>query len=227
MKLYELTWSHYPRRVGIYIAEKGITGIERAAFDALAGWPPPEIMRLNSLGTVPVLQTDDGTLIRSSVAILEYLEERFPMPDMIGATPETRARTRELMSVVDEAAINFVSWCHRASPLFAGQKTQDPNAATIAADAYYDRLRLLDRLASETAGPFLTGKDVGIADCSAIATLQFAEQLWDVPLPSRCPALTAWYANFQRRPSVALAAYPEPLLAAARGLPGVSPPTDP
>ncbi|MCC2976670.1 hypothetical protein LK533_08275 [Sphingomonas sp. PL-96] len=93
MTLYELEWGLYPRRVGIYLAEKGITGIERIAFDALA-----------------------ATLVRSSIAILEYLEERFPSPDMLGATPEARARTRELVGVIDEAAMQFGIWCHKASP---------------------------------------------------------------------------------------------------------------
>jgi glutathione S-transferase len=40
-----------------------------------ANRPPPEMERLGPLGTVPTLETDDGTLIRSSLAILEYLEE--------------------------------------------------------------------------------------------------------------------------------------------------------
>lgn len=71
-----------PCRVGIRLAEKGITGIERTAFDALAIWPPPEIARLGPLGTVPILETQEGKLIRSSIAILEYLEERLPSPEM-------------------------------------------------------------------------------------------------------------------------------------------------
>lgn len=107
MKLYELEWGLYPRRDGIYLAEKGITGIERIAFNALDAWPPPELTRLGPIGTVPILYTEEGTLIRSSIAILEYLEERFPSPDMFGATAEKRARTRELVSVIDEAAMQF------------------------------------------------------------------------------------------------------------------------
>lgn len=78
MKLYELEWGLYLRRIGIYLAEKGITHVERIAFDLMQGWPPPELARLSPAGTVPILDTGDGTVIRSSIAILEYLEERFP-----------------------------------------------------------------------------------------------------------------------------------------------------
>lgn len=225
MKLYELEWGLYPRRLTIYMAEKGISGIERIAFDALAAWPAPEMARLNPAGTVPVLETDEGALIRSSIAILEYLEERFPSPDMLGATPEDRARTRELMSVIDEAAIQFGIWCHKASPLFAGREVQNREAATFAADAYHRQLRLLDTMMHETSGSFLAGSTVTIADCMAMATLQFAEQVYGVPLLGGCGNLADWYATFSARPSAALPLYPAPVLALAQGLPTICPPT--
>jgi glutathione S-transferase len=224
MKLYELDWGLYPRRVTIYLAEKGITGTERIAFDALAAWPAPEIAKLSPMGTVPILETENGTLIRSSIAILEYLEELHPSPGMLGATPEKRARTREFVAVIDEAAIQLGIWCRKGSPLFAGVEKQSQEAATFAADAYYGRLRLLDVLAKETEGPFLAGSQVTIADCIAMATLQFAENVYGVPVPSGCQTLSDWYADFGSRPSATLPAYPAPMLALAHGLPSLCPP---
>ncbi len=225
MTLYELAWGPYPRRVGIYLAEKGITGIERVAFDLMAGWPPPELAQLSPLATVPILRTDEGVPIRSSIAILEYLEERFPSPDMLGGTPQARARTRELVAVIDEAAVQFGIWCHKGSPAFAGREAQNQEAATFAADAYHGRLRMLETLASETTGPFLTGGHVTIVDCIAMATLQFAKGLYGVPLPDYCPVLTEWYAMFAERPSATPVPYPLPLLAVAYGLPVACPPS--
>lgn len=224
MTLYELDWGLYPRRVGIYLAEKGITGIERMAFDLMAGWPPPELSRLSPLATVPILQTEDGTLIRSSIAILEYLEERFPSPEMLGATPTLRARTRELVSVIDEAALQFGIWCHKGSPAFAGREEQSTQAATFAAGAYHRQLRLLDVLAREAGGPFLAGDNATVADCVAMATLQFAQGLYGVPVPDECAALLDWYAMFSERPSAMPAPYPAPLHEVAYGLPKASPP---
>lgn len=225
MKLYELDWGLYPRRVIIYLAEKGITGIERIAFDALAAWPAPEMARLSPMGTVPILETENGTLIRSSIAILEYLEERFSSPGMLGTTLEERARTRELVAVIDEAAMQFVIWCRKGSPLFTRGEEQSQKAASFAADAYCGRLRLLDMLAMETKGPFLAGSQVTIADCIAMATLQFAENVYGVPIPSGCPTLARWYADFILRPSAASPSYPAPVLALAQGLPKLCPPT--
>lgn len=123
MKLYEFKGGLFPPRVGIYLAEKGITDIDRIAFDMFANWPPPEMDRLGPLGTVPILVTDDGTLIRSSMAIVEYLEELYPSPNMIGLTPEVRAQTRVLVSVIEEAATQFSIWCHKGSPVFASRES--------------------------------------------------------------------------------------------------------
>ena len=116
--------------------------------------PPPELARLSPAGTVPILETETGTLIRSSIAIIEYLEERFPSPNMLGETPEARALTRELVSVIDEAATQFGIWCRKASPLFAEREQQSREAATFAADAYHGRLRVLDAMIQERRGLF-------------------------------------------------------------------------
>ena len=113
----------------------------------------------------------------------------------------------------------------KGSRAFAGREEQSQEAATIAADAYYGRLSLLDTLASETPGVFLAGDEVTIADCIAMATLQFAEKLNDVPLPEGCPTLREWYDTFSRRPSAAAPSYPEPLLAVTQGLSNACPPT--
>ena len=133
----------------------------------------------------------------------------------------------EICPVIDEAALQFGIWCHKGSPAFAGREEQSREAATIAADAYYGRLRLLDTLASETPGTFLAGEEVTIADCIAMATLQFAEKLYGVPLPEGCAVLHDWYEMFSKRPSAAAPSYPKPLLAVAQGLPNACPPTLP
>lgn len=223
MKLYELEWGLYPRRVGIYLAEKGLTGIERIALDPMKGWPPAELKAISPAGTVPILVPADGPAIRQSVAILEYLEEIHPEPFMLGKTAQDRARSRELMGVIDEACTHFSRWCHAASPLFAGRDVQSVDAAAISRGAYLRQLAVLDALAAETGGPFLSGAAIGIADCMAMATLQFAERFYGVPVPEDCPTLREWYAMFQQRPSAAVPDYPAMLHELAYGLDGARP----
>ncbi|MGH8210063.1 MAG: glutathione S-transferase N-terminal domain-containing protein [Steroidobacteraceae bacterium] len=79
MKLYGIG-PPSPRRVAVYLAEKGID-IERVAVNLRAGEQrTPEFLKKNPLGKVPVLELDDGTYLPESAAIMEYFEERFPNP---------------------------------------------------------------------------------------------------------------------------------------------------
>jgi len=89
MKFHELDWALYPRRVGIYLADKGIADIERIALDALDPETASKMARLSPQSTVPALETEDETVIGSSIAILEYLEELFPSPDMLVPRPRS------------------------------------------------------------------------------------------------------------------------------------------
>ncbi|ARE82299.1 glutathione S-transferase [Roseovarius mucosus] len=219
MKLYELNWALFPRRIGIYLSEKGITDIDRIAFDAMDPESLGRLRAVSSFGTVPVLQTEDGHKIRSSIAILEYLEDRYPQPNMIGWSPAAQARTRETMSIADEAALQLGVWAHKGSPVFAGMEEQHPATARFAAAAYLKQLERLDLVLTENQGPFLTGSENTIADCIAMATLQFAADVYGVHLPERLEKLRAWYEFFRQRPSAICPPYPKGFLAVAHGLP--------
>lgn len=218
MKLYEISWGIYPRRVGVYLAEKGISGIERIDVPVSADTPSPILGDLTPSGTVPALAIDGDRVIGSSLAIIEYLEDCFPSPNMMGATPSARARTRELVAVLDEATVHMGTWVRNASPLFAGRVPQNREAAKVAAQ-YYDRaIHMLDKWAGLSSGPWLAGPSITIADCIAFSALQFAREVYSVPIPDDCPALTSWFDRFSTRPSATAPAYPPEILAVARGL---------
>lgn len=219
MKLYELDWGLYPRRVGIYLSEKGIRDIDRIALDALEPAALAQLKAISPFGTVPVLETDDGMQIRSSIAILEYLEELYPGPDLIGRTANAHARTRDAISIADEAALQFGIWVHKGSPIFTGNEDQHPVAARYGAEAYLMQLARLDLLLGESGGPFLTGDDITIADCIAMATVQFTDGAYGVPLPAGLANLRAWYKVMKQRPSAVCPPYPEPFLSRSYGLP--------
>lgn len=157
--------------------------------------------------------------IRSSIAILEYLEDRYPHPNMIGRSPAAQARTREAMSIADEAALQLGVWAHKGSPVFAGMEEQHPAPARFAAEAYLKQLERLDLILTEAQGPFLTGHEITIADCIAMATVQFAADVYGVPLPERLERLCAWYDLCLQRPSAICPPYPNGFLAVAHGLP--------
>ena len=92
MLLHDLTPGMHPRRVRIFLAEKGLS-IPRKEVDA-AGHAneTPQFLQLNPLGKLPVLELDDGTTISESLAICRHLEELHPTPPLLGSTSRERAQ---------------------------------------------------------------------------------------------------------------------------------------
>jgi glutathione S-transferase len=85
MKLYEDKRAPNPRRVGIFLAEKGIE-VPRQQVDIMAGeHKNPAIAKLNPFERLPILKLDDGSVICESLAICRYFEAVQPDPRLFGA----------------------------------------------------------------------------------------------------------------------------------------------
>lgn len=83
-----------PRKLRIYLAEKGLA-IPTKELNLRAGEQrTPDFLKKNPFAGVPILELDDGRIIAESLAIMEYLEELYPNPSLIGADPVTRALVR-------------------------------------------------------------------------------------------------------------------------------------
>jgi glutathione S-transferase len=95
MKLYLDTGrAPNPRKVRIYLAEKGLN-VPTQELNLRAGEQrSPEFLKMNLFAGVPILELDDGTVIPESLAIIEYLEEIYPEPPLIGKDPVSRALVR-------------------------------------------------------------------------------------------------------------------------------------
>src|SRR5882757_116270 len=122
MKLYGAYMAANPRRVKIYLAEKGLV-IEQVDFE-----PPyremksPEFLRKNPAGKIPVLELDDGTCIAESGAIIEYLEECHPAPNMLGTTVVERALVRALERMVADLFLPLGTYVRHKSPTFLASR---------------------------------------------------------------------------------------------------------
>ena len=91
MKIHEFTMAPNPRRVRVFLAEKGIE-VPSVQIDIGKGENrKPEFLAKNPMGAVPVLELDDGTCISESLAICRYLEELNPDPSLFGSDAEERA----------------------------------------------------------------------------------------------------------------------------------------
>ena len=219
IKTYSFQFGPYPQRLNIYLAEKQPANVEATIWpapNASAGIPPAEIKALTSTGSLPILQDEDGTVIGQSLAILEYLEERASGPDMLGSTPAQRARTRQFVHQFDEALTFFALWARHGSHLSRGSVRSSQDVAEICAERYFRQLRLIDKSMGKTA--FIAGDFVSLADCVAMATLQYAKEFYSVPIPEDCARLSRWFEAFSHRPSAASPPYPEDKRALGLGL---------
>ncbi|MCB1534488.1 MAG: glutathione S-transferase N-terminal domain-containing protein, partial [Rhodoblastus sp.] len=91
MKLYDLKNGLNPRRVRIFLAEKGIS-IPSEFVDMMKGENKAQTyLAINPMGLMPVLELDDGTHLAESIAICRYFEELHPEPPLFGTTTLERA----------------------------------------------------------------------------------------------------------------------------------------
>jgi glutathione S-transferase len=201
MKLYGAHMAANPRRVKIYLAEKGIE-IEQIDFVR----PYPEMkteafLRKSPTGRIPVLELDDGACLPESVAIIEYLEALHPEPNMIGATEREKAWSRAVTCMVSDLVIPWGNVVRHRAPSFLetmGFK-RFPEVAEFFAPTVERGLNALENIIGDN--DFLVGPRPMIPDCHAYALFHATMDKWDYPLPEKYPRLIAWYTRFGERPS--------------------------
>jgi maleylpyruvate isomerase len=175
MKLYNYWRSSASWRVRIALAHKGIAYeyrpvnlVRDGGEQNAAGY----MAELNALSQVPVLETDEGRRIAQSMAILEYLEERHPIPALLPEEPWLRARARQLAEMVNAGTQPFqnLPTMNYVRDVLRGDET-----AWV--QHFIDRgLRAVERTARETAGTFLVGGQVTFADLCLIPQLASARR---------------------------------------------------
>src|SRR5262244_3673855 len=108
MKIYDFAGAPNPKKLRVYLAEKGIN-VPMEQVDIISGQNrQPEFLKKNPMGGLPVLEMDDGSHLSESLAIMEYFEELHPEPPMIGKTPQERAHVRALERIADLGVLGRV-----------------------------------------------------------------------------------------------------------------------
>lgn len=205
MKLFLTSMAPYPRRVTLYLNEKGIA-LDRQEVDLhrLENLSP-EFLAKNPAGKVPLLELDNDSYLPESAAIIEYLEELYPTPPMIGRTAEERAQVRATDRVASEVFVLLSQILMHTSPaalqIHPGLR-QMPDVGT-ALQPLLDQLldQLEQRIGDQT---FLAGATPTIADCTLFALMEAIYPGFGYELPERCEHLRAWYDRFRLRPGVSM-----------------------
>lgn len=199
MKLYDLPAGMNPRRVRIFLAEKGVE-LPMVAVDMMKGEnQTPEFLAMNPLGTMPVLALDDGSILSESIAICRYFEERHPEPNLFGADTEERATIEMWNRRVELELLKPLSDQFRhLSPFWEGRLTQIPEygeqarAKTFETMAWFDR-ELADR-------DYLAGDRYTVADISAQCALLLGKNT-GARIPENLANLNRWWDSVSSRPT--------------------------
>lgn len=190
-----------PRRVRIFLAEKGLDVPETPVSLMKGEHKSPEHRARNSLGQVPTLVLDDGTAISETVAICRYFDEIHPAPPLFGEGPVAKALVDMWIRRVEFAVMQPVGnyWRH-AHPRTAALLTQYKDFGESNRDAYERALKWFDReLAS---GPFVAGDAYSMADICALTTVDFADWI-GLPVPEELANVRDWRERVSARPSAA------------------------
>lgn len=199
MKIYDLKAGMNPRRVRIFLAEKGLS-IPVVAVDMTKGENrTPEFLAKNPLGTMPVLELDDGTLIAESMAICRYLDELHPEPNLLGMTALERAMIEMWNRRVELELLKPLSDQFRhLSPFWAGRVEQIPVWGEAARKRAFETMAWLDReLATRN---FIAGDRYTVADITAQCALLLGKNT-GAPIPPDLVNLSRWFAEVSQRPT--------------------------
>lgn len=199
MKIYETHTAPNPRRVRMFLAEKGIE-MEYVEVDLAAGENLTPAMRAKNPTTkIPFLEFDDGICIGETIAICRYFEELHPENPLMGRTPLEKAQVEMWQRRVEFHFMLPIGMCFqhtsgyfkdRMIPVVEWGKVSGDNA-----QAYFDELN--KHLEVST---YLVGDYFSIADIVLLCAIDFARVVKIRPSDEHTHLLR-WYKKVSARPS--------------------------
>ena len=199
MKIYNSPVAPNPRRVRVFLAEKGISVTYEDVDIGKAVNRQPEFHKKNPLAGVPVLELDDGTCISESVAICRYFEELHPEPRLMGIDAKDRAVVEMWNRRMELAILMPIADAFRQRhEFFKGRIRQLPEYAELQKANAEDNLKWLD---TELANrKFIAGDRFSIADITAMIAIDFG-RVSKIAIQPDQKNLARWHAEVSARPS--------------------------
>jgi glutathione S-transferase len=200
MKLYDGGRAPNPRRVRIFLAEKGIgVPLEQVDLGALTQ-KSAAFSAVNPIQRVPVLVLDDGTVIAESIAICRYFEELNPVPSLFGHGALDVARVEMWNRRLELHLLLPVSHVFRNMhpAMSAMEVPQVPAWAEANKPRVMDFLAVFDRELADH--PFAAGERFSVADITGLVAVDFMKPA-KLALPEACKNVRRWHADVSARPS--------------------------
>jgi glutathione S-transferase len=200
MKLYDSGRNPNPRRVRVFLAEKGIevpiVFVNLAEFEHRS----PDNLTRNALGEIPFLELNNGSIITESIAICRYFEALHPTPSLFGQTPLEIATIEMWQRRVEfKLFLPIASAFRHTHP--AMEKYEMPQ---VAAWGEANRQKAIDGMHivdAQLAGrDFICGPHISVADITAMIALDFIKPA-KITIPDDLANLHRWYSAMKARPS--------------------------
>ena len=199
MKLYTTKVAPNPRRVHIFLAEKGIE-VDMVELDlGKTENLDPDFVAKNPMGRVPVLELDDGTYLAESIAICRYFEETQPEPPLFGVGARGRAEVEMWNRRMEFEVLQQISGCFRHThPYWEGRIPQISEFGELCRKTVLERMAWLDGELADRE--FIAGERFTVADITAFTGISLG-RIPKIRIAEDLTNLQRWYDAISARPS--------------------------
>lgn len=200
MLLYHDLRAPNPRRVRVFLAEKGVAYDTIEVSIAAAANESPEFRKKNPIQLLPVLELGDGRVLRESMAISRYLEEQYPEPNLFGTDTWERAQIEMWNRHAElELFLPITQVFRNTHEFWKGRIRQAPEFADIMRELVGHRFEWIDRELGTR--PYFAGDRFTVADITALCAIDFGRVSNLRIDPAAHPNLAAWHQRVSARPS--------------------------
>lgn len=205
--LYDMVKAPNPRRVRIFLAEKGVE-LPRVAVDIPAGENlSPAYLAINPRGLVPALRLADGRVLDESIAICRYVEALQPEPNLFGETAWEQAEVEQMQRRMEfEGMFNIGAAFRNSAEAYATRGAAGSAPPTPRIDGLTERGLLMANNWLDKLEQWLEGRDYvaidrfSIADITTFVALDFAKWV-NLRAGAAHPNVQAYHARIKARPS--------------------------
>ena len=200
MKIYSSPVAPSPRKVLIFIAEKGIENVQIENLDlGKLEHKTPEYKKIAPNSRVPALELDSGEVILETTAICRYLECKYPEPNMFGTDPMEIAHIEMWYSRVSfELMMPLMHGFRHTHPHMSQLENQNNEFGLAQRELAVNSLKHYEELMCDKE--FLTCKKFTYADIQMVTSLQFLVRLNKIDI-NDYKNLNAYINNIAARPS--------------------------
>jgi len=207
MKLYIWGVAPNPRRVKIFLAEKGLKVETEDAGIPNERSLKPEFLQSGPHRRVPLLVLDDGTQIAEAMAICRYFETLHPEPALMGRDALEKATVEMWERISENDGMNAVAeFLRNGHKAFAGRSLSGMPGTLEQIPGLVERgkqrlgwfYEKLDRQLADHE--FIAGKRYSVADITALCVFDFAKRI-GAEAPATLSNLARWHSAVSARPS--------------------------